>query len=240
MSTDRPRVLVVVNSPGSGPRRLLPWLAAAGADPTVVAASEGLPGSLDGFAGLVLLGGGLMPDDDAEAPWLAAERDLATEAIDADLPTLGICLGGQLLAHVAGGRVRARFGTPERGATAVSTTADGSADPVLGALAPTTHVVENHKDTITELPPTATLLASSEVCRIQAFRIGQHVRGLQFHPEASADDLARWDEAALAADGVDLAALVAVARRHDDLTAERCRAMVAAFAAELAVVARAG
>ncbi|WP_202045235.1 MULTISPECIES: glutamine amidotransferase-related protein [unclassified Microbacterium] len=70
----------------------------------VVGAQQELPSSLEAYAGLVLLGGGLMPDDDDRAPWLAAERALAAEAIDRDLPTLGICLGGQLLAHVAGER----------------------------------------------------------------------------------------------------------------------------------------
>ncbi len=80
-------------------------------------AEQPLPTSLDGYAGLVMLGGGLMPDDDDRAPWLAAERALAAEAIARDLPTLGICLGGQLLAHVAGGEVAEKTGPIERGAT---------------------------------------------------------------------------------------------------------------------------
>ena len=105
-----PRVLVIVNSASSGPRRLGTWLREKAIDvDEVVGAEQPLPASLDGYAGLVMLGGGLMPDDDDRAPWLAAERALAAEAIDRDLPTLGICLGGQLLAHVAGGEVADRI-----------------------------------------------------------------------------------------------------------------------------------
>ncbi|MFP3608015.1 hypothetical protein, partial [Paraburkholderia sp. SIMBA_053] len=67
-----PRVLVVVNSASSGPRRLGAWLVDRGiAVDAVVAAEEEPPATLDGYAGLVLLGGGLMPDEDDRAPWLA-------------------------------------------------------------------------------------------------------------------------------------------------------------------------
>ncbi|UJP11722.1 gamma-glutamyl-gamma-aminobutyrate hydrolase family protein [Microbacterium sp. KUDC0406] len=95
-----------------------------------------------------------MPDDDDRAPWLAQERVLAREAIDADLPTLGICLGGQLLAHVAGGEVRASFGPKERGATLITPSSHGAEDAVLSALEDAAHMIENHQDMITVLPRT--------------------------------------------------------------------------------------
>lgn len=225
-------VLLVVNSAGSAPRRLRGWLEEDGVELDVRTGWEGLPATLDGFSGLVMLGGGFMPDDDDHASWLPAERGLAEQAIADDLPTLGICLGGQLLAQVSGGTVRAAYGEPERGSTLVRTTAAGAADPVFTAFAPSVYVVENHRDRITRLPDDAVLLASSTACEIQGFRLGAHVRGTQFHPEVCGDDLRGWDEAALARDGLNRDELVADARAHDPDNAARCRRLIDAFAAE--------
>lgn len=229
-----PRVLAVQNASPSGPRRLQTWLEEDGVAVDVVMGSAGLPDDLAGYDGLVLLGGGLMPDDDERAPWLAQERRLARQAIDADLPTLGVCLGGQLLAHVAGGEVRASFGPKERGATAITTSAEGQADPVLGALGTGASMIENHQDMITALPPGAVLLASSDAVAHQAFRLGAHVRGLQFHPEVGADDLARWEEPTdPAPDDRPLAELVDAARAVDEQNTRVSRALAAAFAGEV-------
>jgi GMP synthase (glutamine-hydrolysing) len=233
------RVLVVVNSPSSGPRRLATWLTARDIDVVpVVGATEPLPATLTGFDGLVLLGGGLMPDDDSRAPWLPSERALAAEAIAADLPTLGICLGGQLLAHVAGGEVRADTGPIERGATPIFPTDDGRADAVMSALGDGAPMIENHRDMITRLPAAAVLLASSADVENQAFRLGAHVRGVQFHPEASAADLARWDDAALRDEGRALPDLIAAAERADTHNTAASRALVDGFADELVRVRR--
>ena len=229
-----PRVLVIVNSAASGPRRLGTWLHEKGIDvDEIVGAEQSLPTSLDGYAGLVLLGGGLMPDDDDRAPWLAAERALAAEAIARDLPTLGICLGGQLLAHVAGGEVAEKTGPIERGATPIRPTAAGRADTLFAALGDEAPMIENHQDMITRLPPAAVLLASSAAVENQAFRLGARVRGVQFHPEASAADLARWDDAALRGEGRSLPALIAAAERVHDHNTVASRGLIEAFADEV-------
>lgn len=228
-----PTVLVVVNSPASGPRRLGRWLTDDGLRVEERQASEGLPQDLSGYDALVMLGGGLMPDEFDRAPWLRAERNLAGQAIDADLPTLGVCLGGQLLADVAGGTVRARTGPVERGATPISPTAAGADDPVIGALGRGAPMIENHRDMITELPPGAALLARSPAIDNQAFRLGSHVRGIQFHPEAAAENLAGWDDAALAAEGISLDGLIAAATAVDDRNTRAARALTAAFAEEI-------
>lgn len=238
MTNESPKVLVIVNSTSSAPRRLLPWLEEHGVTPVVQVGADGLPETLDGYAGLVMLGGGLMPDDDDRAPWLPAERVLAAEAIAADIPTLGICLGGQLLAHVAGGEVKAKFGTPEVGMTTIAANDAGSQDAVLSSLNPAGPMVENHQDRITALPPEAELLASSEACEIQAFRLGQHVRGLQFHPEASAENVASWDADEIEAKGISAEQLVADARSKDADNTSRSAALVRGFADE--VLAHAG
>ncbi|MCD7101262.1 type 1 glutamine amidotransferase [Pseudoclavibacter sp. 13-3] len=228
-----PRVLVVVNSASSGLRRLEEWLQTAGLDLDQRLGSEGLPETLEGFDALVMLGGGLMPDDDDRAPWLARERQLAAEAIDRDLPTLGICLGGQVLAQVCGGEVKAKTGVPERGMTRIETTPAGRDDAVIGALSSAAPMIENHEDRITALSDRAVLLASSADCEFQAFRLGRHVRGLQFHPEVNAERLRTWDDAALAEQNFDLAALIADAEQHSAENTAVSRALADAFAAEV-------
>jgi GMP synthase-like glutamine amidotransferase len=228
MST--PTVLVVINSDGSGPRRLGRWLADEGVEVSLVRGADGLPEDLDGVDGLVMLGGGLMPDDDSAAPWLPAERGLAEQAIEEDLPTLGICLGGQLLAHVAGGCVAARTGPAERGSTMITPSVQGHEDPVISALGSGAPMIENHEDMITALPPRAVLLASSSAIENQAFRLGRHVRGVQFHPETGAEHLARWDDAAMRDHGLELADLIDEAQAADAANTEAARGLVRAFA----------
>lgn len=228
-----PRILVVINHPDSGPRRLGTWLSDAGADVHEVFGGDGLPAGLAGFDGLVLLGGGFMPDDYAHAPWLVQERALVREAIDRDLPTLGICLGAQVIADVDGGEVRANYGPKERGCTVIRPTARGREDTLFvgfGAAAP---MIENHEDMITRLPESAVLLASSDAVENQAFLIGAHVRGVQFHPEAGAANLANWDDAALGDEGFDRAEMIREALAVDDENTVASRALVEAFAAEV-------
>lgn len=234
-----PRVLVVVNAKESAPRRLGQWLEEQDIVVEPVLGTDGLPESLDGYAGLVMLGGGLMPDDDARAPWLAQERALALEAIDADLPTLGICLGGQILAHVAGGEVRAAFGPKERGATVISTSDAGRADRVIGGLGASAPMIENHQDMITALPPAAVLLGSSDAVEIQAFRLGERVYGLQFHPEVGAHDLLRWKEPTSPAPGDrPVAELIEEAHGVHEENTQAAHALVSGFADHVRSFAR--
>lgn len=232
-----PRVLVIINWEGSGPRRLATWLEEEGVTPVVVEGKDGLPESLDGFAGLVMLGGGLMPDNFEKAPWLRTERKLAQQAIDADLPTLGICLGGQLIADVAGGEVRENYGPPERGSFVITPTDEGRDDPVLRHLEDAAPMIEHHQDMITRIPDSATLLASSALIENQAFRIGSHVRGLQFHPEASVDNVRNWNAENLAELGVDHAAILAEAEANHEANTRASEAMARAFAQEIRSVA---
>lgn len=233
------KVLMVINSTESGPRRAGEWLREAGIETVdVVAETTPLPENLDGFDGLVMLGGGLLPYEDENAPWLATERELARQAIDADLPTLGICLGGQLLAHVGGGEVRGEYGTPESGAVLITTTAAGRNDPVLGLLGEGAHMIENHVDQITQLPADAVLLGRSADVENQAFRIGKRVWGLQFHPEVNAERIAQWDESALGKKGFDREKLVAKARAVDGENTRASKALIDAFAEQVTQYAK--
>ncbi|MFP3714091.1 type 1 glutamine amidotransferase [Puerhibacterium sp. TATVAM-FAB25] len=255
----RPRVLLVQNTARSRPGRLPGWLADEQVDAPVVQGSDlpgrlaDLPGPVDG---IVLLGGGLMPDEDGRAPFLARERALAREAMAAGVPLLGICLGAQLVAHVAGGRVTPRSGETERGSCAITLLEAAADDALFGGLVshpadltaapaaapaggPELRMIENHHDSITALPPGAVHLATSAACRVQAFRLGATTWGVQFHPEVSAERLATWDESDLAHGGFDRAALLAEARADAPVNAVQARALVGAFAAVVRAAAAA-
>ncbi len=230
----RPTVLLVQNSPTSGPGRLLDWFAEEGLATRVVAACDGepLPATPAGVDALVLLGGGLLPDEDDTAPWLAAERELLQQAVAEEVPVLGICLGAQLLAHCTGGTVTGSSGETERGSCPVQLLAPAAEDALLAPLAAegTLWMIQNHRDSITAAPPQALLLATSEACQVQAFRVGASAWGVQFHPEADADRLRAWDEAALAEEGLDRAALLTAARADGATNLRQSRLLVGSFA----------
>ncbi|MBO0892617.1 MAG: type 1 glutamine amidotransferase, partial [Acidothermales bacterium] len=146
----RPTVLVVQNEGNGGPRRFGDWLAEDGLRLDVVHAYDGAapPRALAHDAVLVL-GGGFMPDADDRAPWLAQTRALVAEALRSGVPVFGICLGGQLLAHVAGGAVKADAGAPETGSVPVTLRPEAAADPLFHDLPATVPGIEHHADAIT-------------------------------------------------------------------------------------------
>lgn len=144
-----------------------------------------LPAVAD-LAGLVVMGGPQDADDDLGHPGLPAERRLLAEAVEAGVPTLGVCLGMQLLALALGARLHRRHGT-EVGFAPVDVVAP---DPVLAATGPRPTVLHWHDDAV-DLPDGATLLARTDVTPVQAFRAGSAV-GLQFHLEVEPTLLDVW------------------------------------------------
>ncbi|MGW2189385.1 type 1 glutamine amidotransferase [Streptomyces sp. NPDC001719] len=197
-------MLVVQNTPSSSPGRMGNWLREAGLCLDVVRAhaSEPLPTQL-GDRALLVLGGGFLPWEDERAPWLPAVRHLTSQALQQDSPILGICLGVQMLAHVAGGTVVSRHGPPEHGSVPIRLRASARNDPLFSALPTVTPAIEHHVDTITELPPGALWLAESDRSPYQAFRVGETAWGVQFHPEAAATRVRSWDQEQLRAMGFD-------------------------------------
>jgi GMP synthase-like glutamine amidotransferase len=189
------RLLVVVPSESDPPARLGEWLRAAGVelDERHLGTGDLLPADLDGHDGLVVLGG---PQSALDAPVVSPElvgvRELLTQALQRDTPTLAVCLGAQLLAQVGGGRVRTGTDGPEIGAALVAKRDAADADPVFGPLPLSPDVLQWHHDEIAELPGGATLLASSPRYPHQAFRVGQHVYGLQFHIETTPAIIRDW------------------------------------------------
>jgi GMP synthase (glutamine-hydrolysing) len=146
--------------------------------------------SLEGYGGLVILGGPMNVDQVDLHPHLATEVSLVHEAIERNVPVLGICLGAQLIAKALGARVRAAD-RKEIGWHDVRLTAAGSDDPVLRHLGPSPRLFQWHED-VFDLPTGATQLAGSERCAQQAFRYGANVYGFQFHLEVDEPLVARW------------------------------------------------
>jgi GMP synthase-like glutamine amidotransferase len=205
-----------------GPQRIKQALELADYEVTVVRlfAGEPVPRELPDETFLVVMGGpmGVSDIDGDDYPFLRLEIDLLERRVRADAPTLGICLGAQLLASAAGARVRQNTrpapdgsGGSERvlevGFADVAFDASEEAAVLEGIpeLAPMFHW---HGDTF-DLPETSRLFASTAACRAQAFRLKQRLFGLQFHPEVEPGDIAgllRVDEAyAVAACGPDAA-----------------------------------
>lgn len=186
-------LLLVQPSPVDPPGPLAGWLTDAGADLRVidVAAGDELPADLDGVTGLVCLGGEMGAYDDAAHPWLARLRGLLARAVTAGTPTLGVCLGAQLLAAATGGTVRT-LERPEIGAKLIAKRDAAWMDPLLADLPITPDVLQWHHDEVAELPPSAVLLAAAPGCQNQAFRVGERAWGFQFHFETTPELVRRW------------------------------------------------
>jgi GMP synthase (glutamine-hydrolysing) len=145
---------------------------------------------LDGYGGLVILGGPMNVDDVGRHPHLATEVELVQKAIDRRIPVLGICLGAQLIAKALGAAVRLAD-RMEIGWHDIALTEAGRADPVLGHVGTPTRLFQWHED-VFDLPPGATHLATSERCAYQAFRYGADVYAFQFHLEVDEPLIDRW------------------------------------------------
>jgi GMP synthase (glutamine-hydrolysing) len=150
---------------------------------------DALPDLTPDVAGVVVFGGRQSAADEASYPYLTAEMAWIKSCIAADVPTLGICLGAQLIIRVLGGQVGPLNGNlHEFGYYPVSPTPEGR-----DFLPETLHLTEAHYHTFT-LPDGVTLLASSPNYPNQAFRFGDKVYGVQFHPECTADIFRRWQQ----------------------------------------------
>ncbi|OZC65810.1 GMP synthase [Rhodococcus sp. 06-470-2] len=186
------------------------------------------PPSLSEAQLLVVMGSPDAAYDDT-LTWLAPEIAYVRQAVDAQVPILGVCFGGQLLARVLGGSVR-KSEHPEYGFVDVE-----SSDPELVAVGPW---MEFHGDTFVA-PPEATVIARNGAAQ-QAFVHGPHL-GLQFHPEIDLDTYDAW-AAAWDRDGVEHEVDVHEIRRAiadaEPAARLRCSALLDSFLARASAVPR--
>jgi imidazolonepropionase-like amidohydrolase/GMP synthase-like glutamine amidotransferase len=135
----------------------------------------------DGLGGVIVMGGPMSVHDTAGHPHLVHERRLLRDAVERDLPILGVCLGAQLLAAALDARVE-RGPLPEVGIGEVTLTPEGRSDAVVGPDGDTVPVVHWHEETF-HVPERGVLLAGSGLYKNQAFRLGRHAYAFQFHVE---------------------------------------------------------
>ena len=211
--------LILEHSDHSGADRFTPLLRDRGhrLDIRRLHHGDSLPSDLDGVDAIVSCGGAPNPLDDAEHPWMAAEVDLLREAHASDRAVIGICLGSQLLARALGGTVARLEGGIELGWMPVRLTPDGREDPVFAGVAWESRQLHAHRWHVSELPPGSTLLASSDRCRVQAWRCGMRSYGFQYHLEAHHDSIGQWcsqDPASLSEAGTTREAIDAGTEAH--------------------------
>jgi len=188
-----PTALVVEPAGSTGVGRLGDWLRDAGLLLDVRTGAD--RPELGSYAAVVVMGGPMGAYEDEAYPWLPGVRDLLRTAVGARVPTLGICLGGQLLAGALGGRTRAGDEGPEIGPGLVAKRDSAAGDPLFGPVPFTPDVLQWHLDVVTELPAGAALLASSTRYPHQAFRVGDAAWGTQFHIETTPQTVRRWAQA---------------------------------------------
>lgn len=149
---------------------------------------------------LIIMGGPMGIYDYDQHPWLKNEKQFIRACIDADKTVLGICLGGQLIADVLGGKVSVGI-EKEIGWFPINVTAAGKETSIGKVLSDAQSVFHWHGDTFA-IPAGATHLCSSDACENQGFLYQEKVLGLQFHLETTAqgaDALCRECESELVA-----------------------------------------
>ena len=192
--------LVIENDPSDPLGRLEQWFAEAELPLTVLRphAGDELPADLGDHLALVVLGGDQSaipgPAGEPDAPWFPHLEGLLRKAVRNRVPTLGICLGGQLLASAHGGLVERSTSGPEIGPGLIGRRDAADNDPLFKRVPLLPDVIQWHVDEITELPLNAVLLAASTRYPHQAFRLGDRAWGVQFHLECDLEMIAAWAE----------------------------------------------
>lgn len=187
------RVLVVEHESTCPPAHFGTWLAEGGVELDVCRpwAGDDLP-DLASYDGLVVLGGAMSAYDDETVPWLDAVKQQIRDARATHLPTLGICLGHQLVAVALGGEVRPNATGQQVGLFDICWTSEAVADTLLGPLATPRRGVQWNSDVVTRLPDGAVPLAAMASGELQAARFGPAMWGVQLHPEVDRPVLESW------------------------------------------------
>ena len=151
------------------------------------------PKDFSGIEAVISMGGPMNVYEEDKFLFLKDENVFIKKVLDEEIPFLGVCLGSQLLAKACGARV-IKSPVKEVGWFKVRLTREGKADELFKNVDGTFHVYHWHED-MWELPESGTLLAASDSCPHQAFKIGKNAYGVQFHVEVTGEIIADWCDA---------------------------------------------
>jgi GMP synthase-like glutamine amidotransferase len=187
------RLLVFQHIDCEHPGSLRRFLAADGVDWTAIELDAGEPiPALEDFDALWVMGGPMDVWDVAEHPWLIPEKRAIRRWVrELDKPFLGLCLGHQLLADALGGTCGPQR-PPEIGLLDVELTPDGLADPIFKDMPARQRCLQWHSVYVAQPPDDAIVLARSDVCAVQAMRIGRHAWSMQYHVEVEPETVENW------------------------------------------------
>ena len=232
------RILVVQHEDQCPPAWFGEWLIAAGHDLDVRRpyAGDDLPIGLSAHDGLLVLGGTMNAHDDATCPWLTDVKGLVRNAAGNDVPTLGICLGHQLITVALGGSVVPNPRGQQLGLTATGWHPEVDEDPLFREVGRPPRAVQWNSDIVEQLPGGAQALASTPDGDVQVARFTSTIWGVQMHPEADEHVVAPWaaHDRPLHPGGVVDAAVAAVTAARDEL-ALSWRPLAEAFGRRAAV-----
>lgn len=185
-------VLSILHGEDAGPELFRPLVAEAGHRHDEWSFENGTtPPRLDEYDAVIVFGGFMHPDQDDMFPWLRDETDWLRGLVDQQVPTLGICLGSELLARASGAWV-GRLPVPQIGWGEIQLTEAAAVDPLFAGL-PDRFSGLTWNQYGHDLPEGGVALAHS-AASLQAFRLGDACWGVQFHPEVTEPQLERWIE----------------------------------------------
>lgn len=182
-------ILIFRHAPHEGPGYLADFLGRHGLPHRLIRIDQddSIPSSIDGIPGIVFMGGPMSVNDNL--PWIPKVTHLIQQAISADRPVLGHCLGGQLISKALGGMIT-RNPVKEIGWLPVTRVESAVAPDWLGGLPSEFEVFHWHGETFS-IPPGATRVLASRDCANQGFVIGKTL-ALQCHIEMTDEMVREW------------------------------------------------
>jgi GMP synthase (glutamine-hydrolysing) len=190
---------------------------------------EPVPSSLEGVAGLLVMGGPMSVTCPEDHAWFGPERQLLRDAVAAEVPVLGVCLGAQLLGVSLGGEVAARR-TPRATYAPLRRTAAGTGDAVTAGWPDGAPALLLHEDEVVRYPEGATPLLTDGDGGVVAWGVGSAL-AIQAHPEVDLAQLERWTQldsltGLFEASGIDETTLLEEAQRRERFTVPLGRAFL--------------
>lgn len=149
---------------------------------------------LNKYDALWVMGGPMDVWDIEDNPWLVAEKRAIRQWVgEMNKPYLGLCLGHQLLADAMGGTCGPQ-NPAEIGVLEVQLTDEGRNDPIFTDMTETQKCLQWHSVCVAQPPENTTVLASSDICKVQAMRVQDRAWSMQYHVELEPDTVENWGE----------------------------------------------